>query len=428
MIMLLVSFALLCCSCPLFAVTFEYPNWTYTFTGYLKHESAYDTRQNNGIDANEYLLYPEPPIYDTQHRDINHRGQHAFFTLESRAGITAEGPTIKSYQPKAVVTADFFGRSFEIDAIADLLNLATMRYAYVDLTNDRWSFLCGYFWHLFCFDQYTPNSVSNNCGDPFVVDSRNPQLRISKLGKRSKFSVALSTQLDYTSDGPIGFDTSYSKNAIMPNLTLRYDHTFGTHTCCFAVDLKRLAPRLQTNTGYKTRESLMSGAINSTLALKWPDKVSCYSSLVYGQNMTNFVIFGGYAVHTIDPVTDVRTYANLQGTAIQTDIEILRWDQRCVPGIFLGYGKNLGARTSIIDDQLADDGSLVERRVYGIGTTIDHAWRIAPRLRLFYKTVCAGIELECTQASYGIRDTHAKVRCTQPVTNIRLLSAVYYIF
>lgn len=396
------------------------PHLKYALHGYVKYESMFDSRQNVGFADNQIILFPAGPLFDSQGHDSNAHGQYNMFAIETRFLLTVQGPRIANAKPTAVVGADFFGRN-------SITNIFSMRHAYLTLASPGLQLLVGYNWHPLCFEDYFPHALSNNNGDPFACDGRTSQIRVTYTHGTTDFMCAAMTQIDFVNDGPIGFDSRYLRNALIPNLDLQIRHRFANHAFCCGIDFKRIVPRLVTNKQIKAHESLYSAGASALIALRWPT-FSFTSNVTVGQNMTNFILIGGYAAHTIDPITDARTYTNIGVVSWWTDLEFMRWKERCMPGLFIGCTKNCGARNTIIPDLLSSDGTVIERRVFGIGTDIDTVARISPRLRFFYKQVTAGIELECTRACYGRLNDRADVTNTRPVTNARILMAVYYNF
>jgi hypothetical protein len=92
-----------------------------------------------------------------------------------------------------------------------------------------------------------------------------------------------------------------------------------------------------------------------------------------------------------------------------------------MPGIFIGYAKNLGA-----SDNVVNDGN----KIYARGADIAQLYRITPNLTYKNKSLTLIAEVEHTIAAYGTIDLtqKAKVINTTNVSNTRALIVVQYDF
>ena len=97
-------------------------------------------------------------------------------------------------------------------------------------------------------------------------------------------------------------------------------------------------------------------------------------------------------------------------------------------GVFFGFIKNLGARTTIFPNVTDADGTVTEERVFGFGTRISHMVRIQPRVSWRIREYEFAGELEYTRAAFGTLNECGKVRNAEPVANTRLLFGAYYYF
>lgn len=126
-------------------------------------------------------------------------------------------------------------------------------------------------------------------------------------------------------------------------------------------------------------------------------------------------MLGGYVVTEIGEPPALRwqyTPVNTGSAWIELQTNGSKWQA----GIFGGYSKNYGARQDIV-------GSIYTR-----GDTIDHLFRVAPRLIFNTGKVRLAQEIELTSATYGPRDLRGRVSPERTVTNLRLLLAAYYFF
>ena len=109
---------------------------------------------------------------------------------------------------------------------------------------------------------------------------------------------------------------------------------------------------------------------------------------IYGQNASDLVMIGGYAVsQVVDTATMEKTYTNLNTGNFWVDLTTN--GKKLIFGLFSGYSKNLGASEDI-------NGA-----VYGRGNNIDHLFRVSPRATITEGRLSFAAEVENTTAAYG---------------------------
>jgi hypothetical protein len=126
-------------------------------------------------------------------------------------------------------------------------------------------------------------------------------------------------------------------------------------------------------------------------------------------------MLGGYAVGSVtDVFRNQVDYVNIRSFATWAEIHTngTRWQ----PGLFLAYGKNLGA------------GETVKGPYYARGANIDYAYRISPRLVFNVNKFRLAGEVEYTVAAYGKTNNNGFVYDQQEIGNLRFLIGVYYFF
>lgn len=386
-------------------------------SGYIKHESFFDSRQIVSFGDGEALLWPENKLPDACCTDINAQSQFNMVPIETVVGCKWCGPQIGSAKSRLILEGDFFGPTDPLSLIS-IVNIIQLHHAFVEFEWQKIKLLAGQCWHpLITLDCY-PNTISNNNGSPFDPFSRCSQLRLTYHTGRFSFLVAAMMQLSYPSTGPIGLSTTYERDAIIPNVHAQAFLQSDRYIVGAAIDYKLLKPRLQTNMGYKTENTIGSSAAMLYCMLK-AGKYSVSSKILYGQNMTDFSMLGGYAVHTQNPITGVAHYTTLNVVSWWADIS--RAHNGFEPGIFLGMCKNLGSQKSIMPN--------MPSTIYAFGQNIDTVMRISPRIRWsLSKSLIFGFETEYTSAAYGTIETDGTVSTTNTVGNLRLLAALYYNF
>jgi hypothetical protein len=385
--------------------------------GYIKHESFFDSRQVDAFADGEYLLWPLDKKPDACGNDINAQSQFDMIPIETQLRVELCGPKIGTAQSTMVIEGDFFGPTDPLSLLT-IVNIVQMRLGFFTLDWEHTSLLVGQYWHPLIVPSCYPGTISNNSGSPFEPYEKCPQLRVTHHSRHVSYIAAALMQLDSPSFGPIGLSTTYERNAIVPNIHIQAyahaaDHLFG-----LALDYKLLRPQLATDTNFKERAVIGSVATAVYMGLKF-GQWTINSKALYGQNMTDFTMLGGYAVHTIEPITHKHTYTNLGILSWWADLFCTK--ERYEPGLFMGITKNVGALATI-HPELPDT-------IFALGPNIDRVMRISPRMRYFFTDAFTiGLEAEYTSAAYGTIERNGTVACTHTVGNMRLLLALYYNF
>lgn len=385
-----------------------------SFSGYVKTDIFYDSRQTVDIREGHFLLYPKGPLDDPDGRDINRRAGLNILSIQTRLAGKITGPDALGAKTSAYVEGEFFGVS---DADTNGFRL---RHAYLKLNWTSSELLIGQYWHpMFIVEDY-PDVVSFNTGAPFQPFNRSPQIRYTRMFGGLSLTGTFLAQRDFASIGPNGVSSSYLRNAALPELNFRLQYAWKSQAAGSeglagaAVDYLKLAPRLITETGYATDEKVGGLAAMAYLKERWPGWTFKVEG-VYGQNLYHLTMLGGYAVDAIaDPIRKAWEYTSLDTMSFWAEAQTngTRWQT----GIFAGYSKNLGARREIV-------GANFTR-----GFNIAQLFRVSPRLLYNVGKLRLAGELELTGAAYGAPDAFGKVRGASYVTNARLLLAAYYFF
>ncbi len=367
------------------------PNWGIKFTGFVKTDIFYDSRSStsSGVREGHYYLYPNNAEYDIYGNDITANPSLHMLSIQSRLVGKITGPDAFGAKTSGLIEGEFFGTS-ESD-----INGFRLRQAYVKMNWTNTTLLIGQTWHPMFPVESFPGTVSFNTGAPFIPFSRNPQVRITqKLGTGS---IALSAygQRDFTSTGPMGGSNRYLRNSCLPGLDIKLSAPAGDHFAAWAgVDYKTLRPELVTSANAESDATISSFSAFATMKITTsPINISMMG--IYGQNATDLVMIGGYAVSGItDPVTQIKTYTNLNTASYWADLKTK--GEKVVFGFFTGYTKNLGS------------SDLIEGAVYGRGTNIDHVFRVSPRIMVTEGRLTFATEVERTTAAYGTMETNGK--------------------
>ncbi len=386
-------------------------SWGIKFTGFIKNDIFYDTRQSsasNGLREGHFYLYPDNSLLDNNGNDINANPSLHFLSIQTRIRGNVTGPDAFGAKTSGAIEAEFFGTS-EAD-----LNGFRLRHAYVILDWPTTSILSGQYWHpLFITESY-PGTISFNTGAPFTPFSRNPQVRLTQLLGNVSISLTAYGQRDFTSPGPNGNSNRYLRNSGLPGLNLQSRVPVADFlTAWFGIDYKRIRPQLRTNFYYETDTKVGSIVAFGNIKIKTtPLNISLMG--IYGQNPCDLMMIGGYGVVSEDPFTLIRTYTTLNTGSFWIDIGTN--SQNTSFGLFAGMTRNLGAGENIMGD------------IYGRGNDIDYIYRVSPRVTITQGKLSFAGEVEFTSAAYGILQLDGKVTDSQAINNLRLLLSTIYRF
>jgi hypothetical protein len=379
-----------------------------TFSGFVKTDIMYDSRQTVTVREGHFLLYPSPVLSDRSNTDINAKANFNILSIQTRLVGKISGPEALGAKTSGVIEGEFFGTSD-----ADVSGFR-VRHAYVRMDWASSSLLIGQFWHPMFVVEMFPGVVSFNTGAPFQAFSRNPQIRFSYSYGKMKFIAAALSQRDFQSNGPAGFSSSYMRNAVLPNFHAQVQYAGDAGIVGFGFDHKSLVPRIVTTRNVAANASIVSTALLGYGKLTL-DPVTIKLEGTYGGNLSDQMMLGGYAVASFDSVTGIESYSSLRNFSLWGEISA---GKEVEYALFAGYSKNLGA-----PDNLAGPS-------YGRGTDIDNLLRIAPRVVWNTGKLRFATEFEYTVAAYGTpnRSNKGKVENVQTSANARVLAAAYYFF
>lgn len=391
------------------------------FSGYIKSDFIFDSRQNVSVRENMLLLYPRPEIFDEYGSDINDVSNFHFIPFQTRLTARFSGTEILNASTSGLIEAEFFGNT-ELTA-----NEFRLRHASISMDwQSGVSVLMGQFWHPLFITQCFPATASMNTGIPFNPFARNPQFEISWRRNNIRLSVAAVSQIDFKSNGPQGATSQYIRNSGLPEMVAKFIYFSSDNRFLIgaASSHKKLTPRLTDDTGTKVSENIASASVMG-FAKYNTGPATIKLAGIWGQDMFHITMLGGYALktdnnYTGDPLLNQTLFYTPIGT-FSTWGEFIygnEWEF----GLFAGYSQNLGSM---------DDISLVDREpvFYSRGADIAHLYRISPRLSYIMKNIRLGIETEYTNASYGDSiDNFGIPQDHDYVGNLRILFFAFYNF
>jgi hypothetical protein len=389
------------------------PAFGISFSGFIKTDMIYDTRQTANLREGHFLILPKGPSYDGDGTDINAVPTFHMLSVQTRLVGKITGPDALGAKTSGLIEGEFFGTS-DGD-----INGFRLRHAYVRLNWPTTELLVGQFWHPMFVTESFPEVVSFNTGAPFQAFNRSPQVRLTQqIGPFSLIATALS-QRDFVSNGPDGASSVYARTSAVPELNLRLQFFYRCPRGCETLvgvggDFKSIRPRTATPLGYATEARLPAFAGMVYLRHK-SQAFTLKAETVYGEDLHHLTMLGGYGVSGItDVARGIEAYAPLR--TMSSWVEIQTNGEKLQAGLFAGQAKNLGAAVDL------------RGPAWGRATNVDEVLRVAPRLVYNAGKLRLAAEVEWTSAGYGTPDARGKVVDAERVTNLRCLGAVYYFF
>ncbi|MEW6194081.1 MAG: hypothetical protein AB1521_02875 [Bacteroidota bacterium] len=376
------------------------------FGGYVNWTAIYDSRQTVSLREGHFLLFPSNQLLDSFGNDINAKANFNILSIQTRLNGKIEGPTTLGAKTSGMIEAEFFGTS-EGD-----VNGLRLRHAYINFNWGSTALLIGQTWHPMFITEAFPQVISFNTGVPFQPFARNPQIRFTQSIGSVNLIAAFLTQRDFTSNGPQGYSSAYMRNSALPESHFQVQYKTNDLIVGTGVDFKILVPRLETEKKIMTDEELKS--LSGLFYVKYSLGIfNVIAESVYGENLTDLLMPGGYAVSEKDSTTGIEKYTNLRAYSLWCD---LTYGKDLQAGIFLGFSKNLGSSDKIVD------------KIYARAENISELLRLSPRVQFTAGKLRFAAELEYTQALYGKPDSYGKINSSTNVDNIRLLIGTFFFF
>ena len=411
----------------------EPPKFGISFSGFVKTDIFYDTRQAVNIREGHFLLYPENVSSDANGRDINAKPAFNILSIQSRLRGAITGPDAFGAKTSGVLEADFFGNA---GSGLDDVNGFRLRHALVKMNWPTAELIVGQYWSPMFVAEMFPAVISFNTGAPFQPFSRNPQIRLTKTMGGLKIFGVLYAQRDFTSTGPeyslvAGSYVStpvasskYMRNAGIPAMHLQLQYSPGStgHLLGLGVDYKTIKPETFTVDSSRIKRFESSEILSSLSCIAYArlklNPVTLKVQGVLARNAHDMVMIGGYTSEITDPGTGSKEFSNITTGSVwfeaHTNGKTIQY------GLFAGYTKNMGTPEPLSPNAV----------FYARGAGIDNIYRIAPRVEFISGKLNIALELEYTVAAYGKpnSDLHGGVTGTSTVANTRGLVAFIYKF
>lgn len=392
---------------------------TVEFSGFLRLDYFVDTRLNSESLDGLFIFYPLPVKPDENGNDINAAGGVNFLAMATRLRTNIAMPGVFNAKPSVLIEADFTGLSNNVHM--------RFRHAFAKFSWDSGSELnLGLTWHPMFVTEVFPYVASLNTGAPFQSFYRSPQITFKQSFSSFKLILSAITQSDNRNvgpDAPAG-SSKLLRHAMVPNLHAQLQFASGPITAGVAADYKNLRPLLSVKSlnqvparEYVTNERIVGLSYMAYLKYQSGMFTAKFKGM-YGQNLSEHLLLGGYAVSAIDSLTGSLKYTPVNHAFAYANFT---YGKSFMPGIFLGYAKNLGASSNVVPDS---------KRVYGRGMDIDYLYRISPNVTIRRKNFSVMGEVEYTVASTGQIDVSgkAKVANGRETANTRFLVMIQYDF
>ena len=381
---------------------------TVKFYGYVGNEFFYNSRLNQDMVDGAIFLFPKPVVLNLSGNDVNALPQAEMLSVNTRLGVDFTGNEVLGAKTTAKIEADFagFGTSFYVLRI---------RQAYAKLNWSKTELLIGQTWHPL-FGNVAPSTPSANGGAPFQPFNRSPQLRAKQnLTKTLSVTAAALYEMQYASIGSLGTSNVYLKNSLIPDVFVGLENKSTHWTAGIGGDIKRL----KLTTGKITSVSGVAYAqyTNKLLTIKGKG--------VYGQNLSDQLMIGGYGVSNVDAATNDTTYTNFNTATGWLNVT---YGSKLQVGILCGFSKNLGTDNNLL---LNSAGKYI---AYGYGFTaksqslINQLYKIAPSITYNITPFKISLEYDYTSAEYGTIQEKGQVASPYNIANNRILASVSYIF
>mgnify|MGYP003801468665 CR=1 FL=1 len=391
------------------------------FSGFVKTDIIFDSRQTVNLREGHFLLYPAAVKLDQEGNDVNAVPNFNILAIQTRLAGSISGPDALKAKTSAYMEGEFFGHSD-----ADI-NGFRLRHAWIKMNWGKKELLIGQYWHPMFITESFPEVLSFNTGAPFHAFSRNPQIRYLQEFGDIQLIGTVFTQRDFSSFG----GSSVLRNSAIPELNFKIQRISkntdkNTELLTGAsVNYQVLLPRLASTQNYQTTQKVLAFAYNAYFKMKLKD-ITFKLEGTYGQNLYDLTMTGGYAYKFTDDTNIINKglfeYTTLDALSFWS--ELMTNGKKWQYGIFGGYCKNLGSLQNIYNWQSSSS-------YFARGADIDYFYRISPRIVFNSGKLRLAGEVEYTVAAYGKiseNNSRGQVTNSDPVANARVLLGAFYFF
>ena len=393
------------------------------FGGFMRAEYYVDSKEMVGALDDLFGFFPEKPVYDTNGKDINNVVRHNFSTQATRFNALFTGPSVFNAKSSAFFEFDFTG--------GNSVNLR-YRHAYGQLSWAKTDVLFGKSWNPLAAIHF-PSVLGLHTAIPFRPFGRGDQVRVTyRLTDKISILGAALIQTEHRSTLETSAATDVRANPI-PDMHLQLFHKTNNLMLGLLSEYKITRPATFTEGAgtpkpkYITKETVSSFSLGGIMDYK-KDLFNAKASVLYGQNLSELYISGGYATTSIDATTGHRTYSPSNSVSSWLNFT---YGKKWIAGVFGGYHKNLGYHTPILAPTLDDDGVTIKTpTLFGRWQNIDHIYRASTSLTYKIERWVFGAEVDYNVAAYGEVDygKKGKIKNATETSNIRGVLSATFIF
>lgn len=393
------------------------------FGGFMRAEYYVDSKEMVGALDDLFGFFPEKPVYDANGKDINNVVRHNFSTQATRFNALFTGPSVFNAKSSAFFEFDFTG--------GNSVNLR-YRHAYGQLSWTKTDVLFGKSWNPLAAIHF-PSVLGLHTAIPFRPFGRGDQVRVTyRLTDKISILGAALIQTEHRSTLETSAATDVRANPI-PDMHLQLFHKTNNLMLGLLSEYKITRPATYTEGAgtpkpkYITKETVSSFSLGGIMDYK-KDLFNAKASVLYGQNLSELYIAGGYATTSIDTTTGHRTYSPSNSVSSWLNFT---YGKKWIAGVFGGYHKNLGYHTPILAPTLDDDGVTIKTpTLFGRWQNIDHIYRASTSLTYKIERWVFGAEVDYNVAAYGEVDygKKGKIKNATETSNIRGVLSATFIF
>jgi hypothetical protein len=382
------------------------------FGGFMRAEYYLDSKEMVGALDDLFGFFPEKPVYDTNGKDINNVVRHNFSTQATRFNALFTGPSVFNAKSSAFFEFDFTG--------GNSVNLR-YRHAYGQLSWTKTDVLFGKSWNPLAAIHF-PSVLGLHTAIPFRPFGRGDQVRVTyRLTDKISILGAALIQTEHRSTLETSAATDVRANPI-PDMHLQLFHKTNNLMLGLLSEYKITRPATFTEGTlgkFVTNETVSSYAVGGIVDYKL-NLFNAKASILYGQNLSELTMPGGYAVQTHDVATGHRTYT--PSNAVSSWVNFT-YGKKWIAGVFGGYHKNLGFSDNILNTTA--NGAL-----FGRWQNIDHIYRASTSLTYKIERWVFGAEVDYNVAAYGDVDygKKGKIKNATETSNIRGVLSATFIF
>jgi len=376
--------------------------------GYIANEMYFDTYNSLTSRDGQIYFYPLPKDLDANGDDLNENFQAQMLAIQSRTRLTLSGLEAFGAKATGAIEGDF------LETTQDYTRHFRLRHAFIKLNWQNAELLTGQFWHPMFVTGCFPGTFSFGAGAPFNPLNRAPQVRYTyNLSTHLSAMGALLFHGDFVSSGPSGAQ----QNSGLPDMQFQMIYKNNFIFTGFTAGYKFLTPRTETALGVKTSETIGSYNLQA-FAKVITNPVTIKLQGVYGQNLTNYVMIGGYGADENPVFAPDNNYSYINLNTLSYWGEVVTNFNKLNAALFAGYSANMGAK----DDYFSLD--------YGRGEDIDYIFRISPRLEYSSGPVTLILEHMMTGAAYttDFDENYKPTESDSPTINHRVILAAKYSF